>query len=177
MKAHEFVHTQKIKRVTLSAIKDEYGKMFSNQLKETALIVQALGKVQCLDVDQHFFSTQTMQDIVCRLHCYSIELSNLIDCLSSDQKTRAQSVSAKQIIPELITTIGLIQQHVIDYLQDLLEDTGALFVRQHIMKLSDLVPKIKQYTQDLSTLHRLLIDAEKRQLAQKKETVIVKENV
>jgi hypothetical protein len=81
----------------------------------------------------------------------------------------------KQILPELVIIIGSIQQHVIGHLQDLLEDTGTIFVRQHVLKLSDLVPKMKRYTQDLQTLHRLLISGERS--AQKKETVIVKEKV
>lgn len=173
--AHEFVHKQKSKRVTLSIVKDEYGEIFSQQLRESALIVQVIGRVQLLDLEQHFFSMQTMQDIVCKLHCYSMELSNLTGCLSSEQMKRAQYSSVKQILSELVTVIGSIQQHVIGHLQDLLEDTGTLFVRQHTHILSDLVPKIKRYTQDLHTLHRLLIDAER--LAQKKETVIVKEKV
>jgi hypothetical protein len=173
--AHEFVHKQKTKRVTLSTIKDEYGEIFSEQLRESALIVQTIGRVQRLEVDQHFFSMQTMQDIVCKLHYYSKELPNLIGCLSSEQIKRPQCSSVKQILSELVTIIGSIQQHVIGHLQDLLEETGTLFVRQHVLKLSDLVPKMKQYTQDLQSLHRLLISEER--LAQKKETVIVKEKV
>jgi hypothetical protein len=173
--AQEFVHKQKTKRVTLSTIKDEYGEIFSQQLRESALIVQAIGRVQLLDLEQHFFSMQTMQDIVCKLHCYSKELPNLIGCLSPEQIKRTQCNSVKQVLSELVTIIGSIQQHVIGHLQDLLEDTGILFIRQHVLKLSDLVPKVKEYTQDLQSLHRLLISEER--LAQKKETVIVKEKV
>jgi hypothetical protein len=173
--AQEFVHKQKTKRVTLSTIKDEYGEIFSQQLRESALILQAIGRVQLLDLEQHFFSMQTMQDIVCKLHCYSVELSNLIGSFSLEQIKRPQSDSVKQILPELVIIIGSIQQHVIGHLQDLLEDTGTIFVRQHVLKLSDLVPKMKRYTQDLQTLHRLLISGERS--AQKKETVIVKEKV
>lgn len=171
--AHEFVHKQKNKRVTLSSIKDEYGEIFSQQLRESAIIVQAIGRVQQLDIDQQ--PIQTMQDIVCKLHSYSRELPNLIGCSLSEHMLCPKFTSVKQMLPELTTIIGSIQQHVINHLQDLLEDTGAVFARQHTQMLSDLVPKIKRYTQDLHTVHSLLIDVER--LAQKKETVIVKEKV
>lgn len=173
--AQEFVHKQKPKRVTLAGIKEEYGDIFGQQLRESALIVQAIGRLQKLGVDQHFCSMQTMQDIVCKLHCYSVELSDLIGCFSSEQIKRVRCDGAKQILSELITIIGSIQQHLIDHLQDLLEETGIIFVRQHVLKLSDFVPKMRQYTQDMQALHRLLINQER--LAQKKETVIVKEKV
>ncbi len=173
--AQEFVHKQKIKRVTLSTIKDQYADIFGQQLRESALIVQVIGRVQQLGLDQHFSSMQTMQDIVCKLHCYSIELSDLINCFSSEKINRVRCDGTKQILSELVTIIGSIQQHVIDHLQDLLEDAGTVFVRQHVSTLSDLMPKMKRYTHDLQALRCLLINEER--LAQKKETVIVKKHV
>lgn len=169
LSAHEFVHTQKNRRVTLSVIKDEYGQMFGQQLKETAFIVQAIGRVQRFTIDENCFSVQAMQDTVCRLRHYTTQLTDLAHPLSSEQ-IQSNTVSEKQFLADLTIIIGSMQQQLIHHLQDLLDDTGV-FVRQHMSVLMDLMPNIKQHTVELQSVHKRLVEME--QSAQKKKQSVL----
>ncbi len=155
--AHEFVQTQKPKRISLHSIKEQAGDIFAQQLRESAQIVQLLGHVQQLQAKDAKIAVQERVRVVAtQLRNYSLQLTDLLTPMASTQVIYFAAMETPLFIGELITIMGKIQEQLIMQLNDLLDDTSSLFVKKHMRELLQVISSVKSYTPYFSELKRLL---------------------
>ncbi len=164
--AQEFIQ-HKPKRISLQSIKEEAGDLFAQQLRESAQIIQLLGQVQlaCVKNDAQIkYETQGLKQVGTQLRNYSLQLADLLHPMVFTQAIYfSDTVSFIELIAELTTIIGIIQQHIISQLNGLVEDTNTLFIKKHAHALPGMVTNIKSYTLQLHALKKMLITIENKQ--------------
>lgn len=163
--AHEFVQKQKPKRITLSMIKDQYGDLFAEQLRETASIVELLGGVQSIpavEINKDAQLLASLKQSAVKLHTYHLQLGDLLHPVKAVQSVLLfDNKNVSELVACITTMVGKIQQQLIAYISDLIDDTGDLFVKKHLEELSDQLSVIKEYTKELSLLKKVLFDVKR----------------
>ena len=165
--AQEFIQQHKPKRISLQSIKEEAGDLFAQQLCESAQIVQSLGRVQllCAKNDTHIKSEmQRLKEMGTQLRNYSLQLTDLLQPMVFTQAIYfSDTISFIELIAELTTIIGSIQQHIINQLNGLIEDTSSLFIKKYAHALPGIVANVKSYTPQLHALKKMLVTIENKQ--------------
>lgn len=177
--AHEFMHVPKTRRVSMHTIKEQAADAFSEQLRLAAEAVQCAGALQVLwhaqpstgvsATDVELIRTIGVRMYQCRVQ-YADLFAPVCHVLNPfDQKNMSPIV----LFGHLMQTIGAIQQYAITYLQDIFEDKGCVFIRQHANRLPDVVKTVTLYTQDFKALVNLLCGLEeKMQTARTSDTPV-----
>lgn len=170
--AQEFIQQHKPKRISLQNMKEEAGDLFAQQLRESAEIVQLLGRVQlaCVKSDAQIKSetqrlgNQRLKETGTQLRNYSLQLADLLHPMVFTQAIYfPDTISFVELIAELTTIMGVIQQHIIDQLNGLIEDTNSLFIKKHAHALPGVVASIKSYTPHLCVFKNILTTIENKQ--------------
>lgn len=159
MEAHEFIQRTKLKHISVQSIKEEAGQIFAQHLRESAQIVQLLGRAQLNESawpDVVNMGTR-LHEIAWQLRTYSDLLGNPLCPPSCAIYSASQSIiNVNRMLAEITHMIGNIQQHLIKQLNDLLDDTGNLFVKKHAPVLQLMLVSIKSYSGSFQDLHKLL---------------------
>lgn len=158
--AHEFIQVRKQQRPSLQKMKEECGDIFAQQLRTSTGIVQSLGRLQkrCTKTDSAGEIVNRMKDIGARLYTYSIQLPDLLACKEGDRCAHfAAHISLPELLGDLTTIIGVIQQHVVAHLHDLINDTNHIFTKKNIDALAQVTMNITSYNAQLTALHEALL--------------------
>lgn len=177
--AHEFMHVPKTRRISLNKIKEQAADAFSEQLRLAAEAVQSAGALQVLwhmqpSTGISLVDTERIRAIGVRIYQCRVQYADLFASVCNvfnpfDQKDMSPVV----LLGHLMQTLGAIQQYAITYLQDIFEDKGSVFIRQHANRLPDVVKTVTLYTQDFKALADELCSLEKKmQAARKSDTPV-----
>lgn len=171
MSAHEFMHAPKARRVSLHKIKEQAADALSEQLRLAAEAVQYAGAVQVLyygqtDIDSLGTDIEQLRAIGVRIYQCRVQYADLLAPVCKvlnpfDQK----KLSPIALFGNLMQTLGAVQQYAITYLQEVFEDKGRVFIRQHVNQLPDVLKTVTLYTQDFKALVDLLYSLEKKMRA------------
>ena len=166
--SHEFMHAPKLRRVSLSKIKEQAADAFSEQLCLAAEVIQLAGAVQIAyhaDTHKVDLSEEIVQlkEIGGRIYKCRSQYADLfaLGCVLAtpfDQK----DMSVASVFGHLMQTLGAAQQCMITFLQEIFEDKGCTFTKQHMNRLPDVLKTVILYTDDFKALKNLLCSLEKK---------------
>ncbi len=169
LQTNEFIRATKTKKVSLNKIKEQAAQEFILQLRLAAETVQRIGTLQvtyqqCVEksaIDTYFI---TLQETGMRLYRCRLQYADLFAAVPAQvQNPFAQKDIAPLILcGYLLETLGILQQHILTFLQDIFDDTGCVFTKQQASKLSEVVKVITLYTNDFKDMHNLLPELESR---------------
>jgi hypothetical protein len=166
LQAHEFMHVEKRKRVSIHKIRQEFAEQFSEQLKYSAQAVELLGSIQMAVVGSkaNLLERQAvglLNDALGRLEACSSHYENLLAEIDSVVVTPKERDGDLLPFAHTIRLLGAVQRHIIDYLQDIFEERGGLFITEHKKRLQDVIKTVRMYTDDLKGLCNRLFEMQK----------------
>lgn len=142
IEANQFMHVPKVRRISLSKIKEQAADAFSEQLRLAAETVQLAGAVQvAYHMQAHKVDLgaeiEQLKEIGARIYQCRVQYADLLvpanavpaDAVPADAVSasavnpfRQKDVSVMSLFGHLMQTLGALQQYMITYLQDIFED-------------------------------------------------------
>lgn len=157
--AHEFMNVPKRKRVSLYHIKEEAAASFSEQLRLSAEIIQLASNLQLEAIQlkgriDDKLDIHLLAPFVMRLHNCRMYYTDLLSLFYDDEKkeTNLQNASLSIICIQITSMLGAIQQSIINYLQEIFEEKGSVFIKENQSRLQDVIKTVKMYTNVLKDL-------------------------
>lgn len=162
---NEFVRIPKKRTVSLSRLKRQAADAFSEQLRLSASSIHILGSV----LINHAKHDSSGQDVAIdrvkksarKIYQCCTTYADLLNLHHPEQRAPVQENQLVLLVGNLLQALGQIQERIIGFMQDILDDTGSVFTRQQI-HLPEIVRTITLYTKDFQEMYDALHELEKR---------------